>query len=681
MGSYNELIGKADTFAYCQDEFGEAYTTVAEGCVLDKIKHEDSCKAHNGQWITPQLTRDSCEGFAGTGCNPIITNWLSNQDEKQCGLCDNEAENFYSWKQGKWVHAKSYELSWIKREMKQQFQWKKTLNFTTFNDLVQRSLAARTTAYGKTTAFCRYSVITSAIQAIACDCTDSGKETESCYSKQTAIPVGEDTPCAGTSSTLRLTSGQLEYSANSVDIEDQCLKVSVAVVSKDQFQRGISQPAPLSSVFVMSPREEGGQYGPFEVVKNENDAVVGEVIGSGLHITASGVLSNVTICVNLAEAADSSYKVYDIGVSNPQYDVVVVQTEGEAVVASSNRICVLFERIDRSLVVVPIARNENYESDQTDDGYSVGVKAYYYVVACLFMCNVLFATFLLVLTKFTKITMNLYLLGFILLVLLFNLVRSITYFLLPEEIILDAPVAIFYLMVELPALLFLSAFMLVIYLWLVASKARRLGVWRWAMLFINLFIYAVFAMLIVLYHLLPDEPPPPVPDEVRVCGRGTIPPPSTELSTGKHAVLITYRVFVASIALAVACFVAGYALKINSVIFAGKSDTKILMYKLMTTAVVCAASFILQAVFLVVTLAVNLDPYVTTSLIIVIEIVPSLAMLLMIVPSKKQARKLNRTQHVITGASGSPGRSLTNLNTWSSSRGDTLTGTSSNSSY
>jgi len=38
--------------------------------------------------------------------------------------------------------------------------------------------------------------------------------------------------------------------------------------------RGLAQPAPLSSVFVSSPKSDGKEYEPFEVVKNQNGGIV-----------------------------------------------------------------------------------------------------------------------------------------------------------------------------------------------------------------------------------------------------------------------------------------------------------------------------------------------------------------------------------------------------------------------
>jgi len=48
VGSYPELIGKTTTFAYCQDDFGEGFTTVANGCLISKVKTEEKCKDNEG---------------------------------------------------------------------------------------------------------------------------------------------------------------------------------------------------------------------------------------------------------------------------------------------------------------------------------------------------------------------------------------------------------------------------------------------------------------------------------------------------------------------------------------------------------------------------------------------------------------------------------------------------------
>jgi len=207
-----------------------------------------------------------------------------------------------TWKPATWRASTSRPLVWAQAKYGPRFSY--GINNTAAVDtLVADVLKAIGDIYifeQKSTIFCEYGRLNTALNAIDCLCSSNG--TATCESGASSSAVS--TACGGAAGTAFVPPAALGFFTNTVYPPGGCVNFEVQIVSHINYRT--TQPEGVPSYFI--DFSEKAEYS----FRNDNGALIGQIVGDGLVISVSGTptgyINDVSkVCMRVASDIPINY--------------------------------------------------------------------------------------------------------------------------------------------------------------------------------------------------------------------------------------------------------------------------------------------------------------------------------------------------------------------------------------
>lgn len=299
------------------------------------------------------------------------------------------------------------------------------------------------------------------------------------------------------------------------------------------------------------------------------------------------------------------------------------------VVDMEDRLCAQVVNPKQNTTYFPIYRMDRWESqpykymDDKTTSLIYFIGALHLIVAVAALSTTIVFGYLATIMQLRSI-----LLGFI---FLFNLVRSIYFFILPSGAFNEHP-SVDYALVEVPTFLYFTAFTVLLMLWatfFMQKMVRSFGKnFMMAFLGINLLIYSIFLTIMLVYTYLPSQP-------IEFCaGRLGV----VHSDTTRRVLSGIYHAFMAMLSLLLGAGLLLYGTKLYSALRSSKAhikqDRDTLLLQM---ALVGSLAFILHsAFFLILNFASFSNVIFSVIGLILTEIIPCLYITLLVLFKVKQ---------------------------------------------
>eukprot|EP00013_Stygamoeba_regulata_P016051 CAMPEP_0177688218 /NCGR_PEP_ID=MMETSP0447-20121125/34543_1 /TAXON_ID=0 /ORGANISM="Stygamoeba regulata, Strain BSH-02190019" /LENGTH=1515 /DNA_ID=CAMNT_0019198509 /DNA_START=90 /DNA_END=4634 /DNA_ORIENTATION=+ len=415
-----------------------------------------------GVYRYPSDNKDDCLSHAG--CTKTLL-WRYGdlalksffpRESAECLACDGVYKPLYEWEDGRWQEAvlSSVAPSWRKKEVIFPYKMRDSFDFKAFADAVIQSINFASTFAINAQTQCLYSRAIALMPPIVCDCLEGGSG-ESCYNSKQELNVLQGTAvvCKGISTAFVAEPVTVITSDNSVNAG--CSFLQITQIFLASFYETPNKR--LSTSFV--PRRE---LKPYEIVYNDNDGLVGQLVGSGQRISRIGsdIPKNIILCSQPSFQAESKYDVADFAVP--------LEVDGEVVTKfiplngkwlkfyRGTDVCVQFDELDSNLYV-PIMRLANWKSESKNE-YDDGERAIMYILASMYAIVVLLVIISLLVIAVVK---EIHFLNHNLITILIgihSLFRAVYFYLLPSDVFSENDDTVEYVLFELPIFILFTIF-------------------------------------------------------------------------------------------------------------------------------------------------------------------------------------------------------------------------------
>jgi len=343
-----------------------------DACIIYGIDSDACTSTHSGQMVGRATSKTQCEDikacFRKTDFYPVITA-VSEQDCNNADKCDDtvyEWRSVHSWTDGIWTEARHQNLTWRAREMIPANTWSRFLSTSQLYSIAQKAIMQMVSDAFVSETRCLIEPLLAIFNASACNCgTDREKLSGFCAGAfQQAAILAQATWFEGAGQVLKMNIATASLNTSQIKAELTArnldfLKVGLGYISP--YLNGINSAA-------SGNRRNGVSLSctDFEIVKNANNEVIGQVVGAAAVI--EGVASSeVLLCIKIEDSetipqCDYKYTVLDFapGLSNNQPGLPL---QASITLDKSNRACgtvsALQSSIAGSLTVWPILRTSD----------------------------------------------------------------------------------------------------------------------------------------------------------------------------------------------------------------------------------------------------------------------------------------------------------------------------------
>jgi len=297
-----------DGYAVCGDYEDEYF--IPEGCIDTTLTDQVSCEDADGIWRIPSNNQTDCLS-RGYSCWDEDQGAYTLKDQTECEACSGVWQPLYPWVTGTWTTGEVLPTAWIPREFKPLNTRTTGFLYTRFIDAVENAASKLLSLSFVTDAWCRYDSSIRLLDSFTCDCVDESTDTLNCYSSNPVTTrQGIFHACNNVPDTIDTNPVRIEVQNDTVSVDAICITIQVSVVSSSQFE--LNPEVELSSL-VFTDRITS----PTAVVKNDNEAVVGEFITEGINITLSqDPTQPLRICIRLLPNVTQSddFPIPDFGI-------------------------------------------------------------------------------------------------------------------------------------------------------------------------------------------------------------------------------------------------------------------------------------------------------------------------------------------------------------------------------
>eukprot|EP01100_Stratorugosa_tubuloviscum_P000039 TRINITY_DN1010_c0_g1_i11.p1 TRINITY_DN1010_c0_g1~~TRINITY_DN1010_c0_g1_i11.p1 ORF type:complete len:1846 (+),score=582.36 TRINITY_DN1010_c0_g1_i11:47-5539(+) len=669
IANFPQLIALTRTFPFCQIKQNDGMSYAPSGCFDLKIKSKKECKKEQGIWVEPPKNEQECIKSAfinnGFGCENELTSSIDYISPSDCAICNKKAASFHSWVKGRWINAKFIRTEWLETKfLETTLKWTQTINFTKFTNLIDECTLARLINPRLSNGYCRYYTLRHVSNEIVCDCCNNETSTNCdafdsrsrCYDRDNIISEAGAEACSDSIIELQVPGAKFNLPTGNIREQDLCAKIIIKQRPADFFARITEIRTTFTSSWIRFPYKK---YTKYEIVQNKKDAVIGQILSDGIEITGYSI-KNATLCLNFfgnISIVDSSYTEYDYGIKFDYEDWVYPLEVKDFILKPLgifDQACATIEDIEiesnKSIFIFIIIRKENnWETENSATEFTSGEIIYIYICASVFSINIIFALFLVLSVIILKLSTQIALTMFLFLILIFNLLRSITLFLIASKEIDRYDEEAFYILMDIPTLIYLTAFSIIVYLWFLTFRLLKEKFLLIILVFFNILIYATFVLLIILFNVLPKQEIE-VTEAEEICRRGTI--VDDDSMSNQQIIATTYQSFLAAIALLISLCSAIVAHKVRNLW--QTSLQKAVLVKLLFTISVSAISFIAQAIFMIVVIITEYwNLYVFLTLMVILEALPCLIMLISVSPNPQVIKKAYYSKFTQSGIGSS----------------------------
>lgn len=603
------------------------------GCIYYE-RASEGCTAVYGAsakpW-TPFTTEATCT--AKTGCWQIYDTSLLQNDHTwsqkpaaDCAAVNGEIKSLSNWHPGAWRAGVARPLTWLAtNNVSIPYPVAPTVDLMRFGKAFTFASSYAYAVPQLSETFCRYNTLHSVMSPVVCSCAGDGAKNSSCYDSTLVAPQGS----------------LLSSSAIFIVCEGSGLQEDIATPSRVTFN--LSTVQQCHEIYVNNyPASNYAQTAaaalstflldfsvskPYQFV-NSRGALVGQIIGDGLIMTAADVvqLVNLTICTTPRTDITVTNKGYSV------YDFASVSADDESEVPtpmfisgaywdrSINAVCAPFEKVVSGRAYFPIVRYPNAATRKKSD--FGGGQTFFFAIMC---CAYLFATALAAWRFFATVAVGMLAprntqVWIFLTIFLLTIIRALYIILILTGVVIgNSSTAIDYILVELPSFLFLTIMTFFIIIWATLIRVNRKLSRRktntnfWGVFFfINGVIYSIFIILIIIYESVK-------PQTTTLCGGRLI-----ELNqTTRRNTAIAYRAILAGFALiiSIAFFITGSRIYTS---LQGASNARAgRKRKIFWLTTVCSIGLLGVSTLLIVLAASGRqNNYVALALLVVFEVIP-----------------------------------------------------------
>mmetsp|Transcript_17632 Transcript_17632/g.44926 ORF Transcript_17632/g.44926 Transcript_17632/m.44926 type:complete len:1818 (+) Transcript_17632:144-5597(+) len=465
----------------------DGFSTWNFGCARLPFYDEDC----NGvlHWLSDG-TEDSCTGQKLCKEPSLLTDIYTVKSEADCKACGGELVEPFKWTKGRWGGGLARRFKLEPPGLMFPNHVEKTIDFhDLYRALVQGATDTVIHQY-KSQLQCSYNPTKHLIGQVLCRCSNGDGL---CEKTGKNIGLATATVCPSFGDTIVAPPFIMELSEHSVD-GSSCVDFTVDVVYSSEFAS--VQSSNLATTF-----REVQELERLEVVINQDDAVVGELIGNAIRITGEnlGRVKNVKACFSLENSLGSNkdYDTYDFatyfsGTENQLKPLGLKLTkEGGNVCGEIGG----FDDLNDGLLA-PIKRIDKWKDKSNGSSLEDWELAIFIVVAVIF--------FLVALLQFAKLVLALWWFAILhnitMMVLLFaaGVVRTVYFVLLSVEVfdVSDETVAQV-ILVEIPTFFYIGVFVI-----LVLVMAHILFGYHRKRLNRNLFVWIPFVVMALLLTAL-----------------------------------------------------------------------------------------------------------------------------------------------------------------------------------
>ncbi|KAM9989789.1 hypothetical protein ACTFIY_005831 [Dictyostelium cf. discoideum] len=608
------------------------------------------CEDDGGVWWIPARNQSSCT--SQMGCK-ILESYETNlpynfhfneMDQETCEACIdsfNKWTNKFQWEAATWLPGVYKPIAWNTAKSFISNENRDVFNYQLFYKSVTKAAKAQVADLFRSEAYCRMERLQSNLNSITCSC--SGEGGPQCFTASTPL-LGQTKPCAGVNSSFSFDYGKVEFSNNS--ISQSCQSLSISQISREIYTS--AQKESLASNFVSYKKAD--KYG----VKNDNDAIIGTLLGDGIMIKSQDGINEATICLTIFGTNNSKYPIYDfaIQINDGSYDVesktpapiqsskVFTQISKDSVTAGKDEVLMLCSIVTiegGNPIYFPINRMDEWENERKQ-AFDSTSKALMYTLATFFLVVALWGGFELCLIAIArykqrnitikrKFQLTHLLIG---VVTLFITIRAIYFFIMPSGNLSDSPI-IDYILVVLPTFIYFTAFNILLVLWYVIvflvlkknKSADNLTKRLFTIVFvINAFLYILFIAIVLVFQYTKSNP-------TNDCGSRIVIP--IESSTPQRVVSIVYAVIQALISLVMGAafiYLGGrlfIVMRSTNIKVGSKSNHQ---RKIFILSFVCSIGFLLHCAFVLILVAGNVNSMIFSFIgLIITEIIPACSIL------------------------------------------------------
>jgi len=207
----------------------------------------------------------------------------------------------------------SISISILTLEKTELNNWKRTIDWPVLHSALVDSVSATVLTDIRSGVVCSFNARANLLETVTCACLDSNEDNVvKCFDQQTSIQTGTGEACIALETVIQTTTGSVEFADDSVSRDSDTRCVSISVYSSSIYT--LEQPEQVA----YSPLSRVRDYDSFNVVLNDDNAIVGRVMSDGFEIKASDAksLTYYNLCVRLSSNSGdppSSFDVWDFG--------------------------------------------------------------------------------------------------------------------------------------------------------------------------------------------------------------------------------------------------------------------------------------------------------------------------------------------------------------------------------
>lgn len=279
------------------------------GCIYRNITSQAGCQAFGGSW-TPRATSEAECNAHGFGCFNKRFLEPTRQGSTACTQCGGTIGYLYTWTNGTWASGTTYNLTWTNTTWGIINELDLAIDGTVLNTAMEAVAATMVSKAVKSAYLCQYNLIASNLKTISCDCGDV--EGTDCFTNGVLFAqIAETTIFSGFNVTNEWGGSSISVLSNSVNTNTDAVTVTVYAVTD---YSGLANGS-----LVLGSHGRLGFTPPsiYEVVLTTQGVIWGQIIGSGVVITASDDVNGWQQCMTVDStiAIDPAYTVYDFGLA------------------------------------------------------------------------------------------------------------------------------------------------------------------------------------------------------------------------------------------------------------------------------------------------------------------------------------------------------------------------------
>eukprot|EP01126_Amoeba_proteus_P017809 TRINITY_DN1875_c0_g1_i6.p1 TRINITY_DN1875_c0_g1~~TRINITY_DN1875_c0_g1_i6.p1 ORF type:complete len:1055 (-),score=158.04 TRINITY_DN1875_c0_g1_i6:101-2791(-) len=620
-----------------------------------------SCRSNQGTWH-PQITSAAdclavklCKsskvaGFEVTKISGNLKNFTyfptgwNNKSEQVCSACEDNWTSVYAVQNGLWKPRAWQNYQWKTRSV-ENYKWSTTFNSDSFNELLSSARNKYSATIYSTELLCKYGEEKGLLDRLACDCI-SGQDCSSLLDSTQTTTTGIYRYCEGIPQTVTFAGGHIETTTTfTVSGGLQCVSIKTILVPYQQFE--LQSTSTIGNVIISGPQTVKSQLLYYT---NDNGIVVGRVYGDGVGLSFSDntsssdlkTLTGMIVCLTMSLPDPDPYLQYayvDLALANNDITAfTVLNMQGSLCNSSTCTLCNNYS--GGTVIYFPIALRQNYQNSVYYDTWTsseiiviwLGLSIYsLLLIMCIYH---LYLHYRLLRQQKKKITCKIFmeLPRLVLAVIaLFLLVRIIFFSIVPFGT-LEKSEAINLIFAQLPPLLFLSAYILMLIKWAQIYRAKQMKR-RKSLVSVGIAtsaaLWLFFLVIMILLITLPNN----------LVQYTCVTPDSAQNQHSLTSIIaITYNSFYAFICFCCAGLFVFYGVSLfstlqqsNAEMGSGQKDDKNKsLMKLLLIMMVCSCILVIQAMILILESAgLEFKALDRMILIICVEVPPTLTVFVM----------------------------------------------------